>query len=670
MRHLTGFASKALKSAGSMMNLGRSPSTRHLSSTHQISSPEIDHIPEKTVPYTFVVELPAGNESNIEMRKAKSRGPPQPNPLPQICRKLSSISINASRSLREVEKERHSPVGRYETPQDIGRQPTWRSQASHLHKSSWSNSSFTDNSILTATSPNPSSPSDSTTETLSPLSSNDDSQYELDSEDLVWLPRSASSATKEERWSPGSKRGWRASRLADGNMFARMSTQPKEKRAEDLVSSTTNLTDEVRNLDIYGAAFGQELESRVSLPSARSIFDADDDYPRKGWSVNEVPMTDFGSNNPWRDNTMADEALAKSLQQEEYRTQQMERDLLLAYALADGTAEDGDVELAYYLARETASLISATEPSNRPETKPGELYTSFPTSATTKGKEKERPFDILSRMKANGLYSTSETTSPTLKGKEKENPFAQLDSLRKAQELERQFLAQISEEDASLAVAQQLQDSFDMEANNDDAWQEWKQSNIDECIVCGDEQHRDELLRPCEHGYCEECLQDGFKRALASKTVLKCCKPLDVEDCTGLTSQFITEYREMVLELTTQSPLYCNVAKCGSFLPPRTITGDVGTCTKCKAQTCKHCTKRHHPGTFCKEDTETNAVRDLAKAKGWKSCPGCNHLIERQSGCLHMVCSRCQTAFCYRCEKKWKDCESTCPDGEFCDEGY
>ena len=62
---------------------------------------------------------------------------------------------------------------------------------------------------------------------------------------------------------------------------------------------------------------------------------------------------------------------------------------------------------------------------------------------------------------------------------------------------------------------------FDKEALEEEAWEDWKKSNIEECIVCGDEQHREELLWPCEHGYCDTCLRDGFKNALASKTPFK-----------------------------------------------------------------------------------------------------------------------------------------------------
>jgi E3 ubiquitin-protein ligase RNF144 len=527
MRNLAGYVAKGLKTAGSIMSFGRTPSTRQFQYTHQNNSSEVEQNLENDKGLPAIGGLSAGTDNDISTRNERpDMGRPSPDgPFPNAARHVDA------------------PVARNATLEAIGRRPTWRSRYSREVRTGWGSSSST------VSSPNSSSVVDTPERTLSPISSTGGSS-----------------------------------------------------------SSATSPFYEVKTIS---AARSDLASSGIALENG------------------------LGSNNPWKDHTMADEALAKSLQQEEYRSQQMERDMLLAYALANGTADDGDIALAHYMARETASLILSTENSAQTGTKTSESYATYPAAQFS------------------------------LKGKEKDQPFAQIDSLRKAKELEEYLTAQASSEDANLAFARQLQASYDREANNDDAWQEWKKSNIDECIVCGDEHHRDELLRPCEHGYCEGCLQDGFKRALSSKTVLKCCKPLDIEYCTGLTSKFILEYQEMILELTTLNPLYCSLRKCGTFLPPSAITGDVGTCTKCKTETCKHCTKRHHPGKFCKEDKETNAVKELAKSKGWKTCPGCNHLIERQSGCLHMVCSRCQTAFCYRCEKRWKDCESTCPDGEF-----
>jgi hypothetical protein len=330
-----------------------------------------------------------------------------------------------------------------------------------------------------------------------------------------------------------------------------------------------------------------------------------------------------------------DEAFARMLQEEEYREIQQERDMLLALSLANGTADRGDVELAHFMAREYEDLIAST---------------GAPTGATAHGVQ-------ASDSKELPQFDFSQWDAQTQQ--------EQLDHLY-ALEIEESLRAEELANDAGWAEAMRLQDEYDRETENHEAWEEYKKTNFEECVVCGDENHKEEFLRPCEHGYCEDCLQAGFKNALASKTPFKCCKKnLSVDDCTGLEADFVVKYQELILELTTPNPMYCCNVTCAKFLPPASIVGEVGTCGSCKTQTCRHCKKRTHPGVFCEEDRETKAVKELAMQKGWKTCPGCNHLIERQSGCLHMICSRCQTAFCYRCSKRWNDCESTCPDRQF-----
>lgn len=343
---------------------------------------------------------------------------------------------------------------------------------------------------------------------------------------------------------------------------------------------------------------------------------------KKPFSAPIQPSSPPSSSQPWKDQLEADQELARQLQLEEERELQIERDLLLAYKVANGTADDGDRELAYFMYQDTARRIEST--------------TSGAKSST---------------------QANSKMLLPT-----PEDLRAHQDWL-KAHELDKEMKARVKADEASFLEAKKLQEQFDQEAKNEEAWEQWKGSNIDTCTSCLEEHAREELVRECEHGYCNTCLQAAFKAALGSRAPFKCCKKaLQIRDCLGLTDEFTMEYEEMMLELSTPNPLFCSNTKCAKFVPPRLIVGDVATCGKCSKQTCRHCRKKLHPGSFCAEDKETEAVKALAKEKGWKTCPGCNHLIERSRGCLHMICSRCQTAFCYRCSKPWKDCESTCPD--------
>ena len=46
-------------------------------------------------------------------------------------------------------------------------------------------------------------------------------------------------------------------------------------------------------------------------------------------------------------------------------------------------------------------------------------------------------------------------------------------------------------------------------------------------------------------------------------------------------------------------------------------------------------------------NVEDNMLRKLARDKNWRSCPGCDMMVERiEGGCNHMQCT-CGVAFCY-----------------------
>lgn len=151
-----------------------------------------------------------------------------------------------------------------------------------------------------------------------------------------------------------------------------------------------------------------------------------------------------------------------------------------------------------------------------------------------------------------------------------------------------------------------------------------------------------------------------FQRAIKDKRQPHCCKrilPLNLVS-TQLGAAFVKQYQLFELELLTPNPLYCSNRKCGAFVPPQKIHGDVGVCT-CRVRTCRHCRAREHPGSLCVEDEETQKVEAMGKKKGWKHCPNCGHLIEKTAGCLHMKCWQCKTDFCWNCLKK--KCGGTCP---------
>lgn len=191
-----------------------------------------------------------------------------------------------------------------------------------------------------------------------------------------------------------------------------------------------------------------------------------------------------GSSIPLDDYLEADIALAKVLQQEEYKELQLQRDLLLAYEIANGTVDDADIELAYYTAQKTESLI-----------------VSMDTSVTNPSIHSSCPM-------RHGIKSSFQFDSSEICDTKNELHDA------------------AANQEASFIAALKLQEQFDQEMRNEAAWDNWSKDNIKECDICGEHQHYEELFQPCEHSYCITCIVGGFKSALASKQLFKCCRKL------------------------------------------------------------------------------------------------------------------------------------------------
>ncbi|KAL8185248.1 UNVERIFIED_CONTAM: Cullin-9, partial [Gekko kuhli] len=90
-------------------------------------------------------------------------------------------------------------------------------------------------------------------------------------------------------------------------------------------------------------------------------------------------------------------------------------------------------------------------------------------------------------------------------------------------------------------------------------------------------------------------------------------------------------------------------------------------CSKCSWISCFNCNfpEAHYPascshmsqwmddGGYYEGMTVEAQSKHLAKLIS-KRCPSCQSQIEKNEGCLHMTCAKCNHGFCWRCLKPWK----------------
>ncbi|XP_070398905.1 cullin-9 isoform X3 [Nothobranchius furzeri] len=202
------------------------------------------------------------------------------------------------------------------------------------------------------------------------------------------------------------------------------------------------------------------------------------------------------------------------------------------------------------------------------------------------------------------------------------------------------------------------------------------------CPVCLSPQEGDAdpaLTLSCMHYCCRSCWQEYLTARIEQNLVMNCNCP--ITDCQAQpTSQFflsiltdkdtIAKYEKALLRGYVESCsnlTWCtNPQGCDQILCKENM-GSMGTCSRCCWSSCFSCNfpEAHYPascshmsqwmddGGFYEGMSMEAQSKHLAKLIS-KRCPSCQSQIEKNEGCLHMTCAKCNHGFCWRCLKPWK----------------
>ncbi|XP_047667989.1 cullin-9 isoform X3 [Tachysurus fulvidraco] len=203
------------------------------------------------------------------------------------------------------------------------------------------------------------------------------------------------------------------------------------------------------------------------------------------------------------------------------------------------------------------------------------------------------------------------------------------------------------------------------------------------CPVClvswsGDSES-EPLMLSCRHYCCRSCWQEYLTARIEQNLVMNCNCP--ITDCPAQpTSKFffsiltdkdtIAKYENALLrgyvECCSNLTWCTNPLGCDQILCKENI-GSMGTCSKCCWSSCFSCNfpEAHYPATcshmsqwmddggYYEGMSMEAQSKHLAKLIS-KRCPSCQAQIEKNEGCLHMTCAKCNHGFCWRCLKPWK----------------
>ena len=191
------------------------------------------------------------------------------------------------------------------------------------------------------------------------------------------------------------------------------------------------------------------------------------------------------------------------------------------------------------------------------------------------------------------------------------------------------------------------------------------------CIVCLDERWRTTPRPCCGQPVCCHCMvkivrlsiNDGIAHIKCPYGA--CAKALtsnDVIDLIGIDRVLRQKYDRFLVDAESDGskktcPRCCFITEHKLPRKFRLKEEDVKLrCTSCDLEWCFKCHAPWHEGltcnTFKKGDRQfqdwTKGKRQAGDAN-CRQCPTCRVYIQRNEGCDHMTCNRCNSEFCYRC---------------------
>jgi len=185
------------------------------------------------------------------------------------------------------------------------------------------------------------------------------------------------------------------------------------------------------------------------------------------------------------------------------------------------------------------------------------------------------------------------------------------------------------------------------------------------CGICFDDDFsaKEMFSLPCGHEFCSGCFRTYIEIQFDES-------PTAILDCTCPSAnchERVTE--EEVAELTPNRLGTWENQRFASFIdlephhrwcpgPDCKMIGisdmasGTAKCVGCDTNFCFACGEQAHPPATCAEFERWNKVFSSSQcwiAKNSKPCPGCNVPVEKDTGCNHMHCSRCDSHFCWVC---------------------
>lgn len=158
------------------------------------------------------------------------------------------------------------------------------------------------------------------------------------------------------------------------------------------------------------------------------------------------------------------------------------------------------------------------------------------------------------------------------------------------------------------------------------------------CLICTDSIDIQSLsfLANCGHRWCQECLEQRIDLACREEHSFppRCCFEITLEDVQlFLPPDLFDRFYRRRQELGTADRLYCHKTTCQQLLPR---SAEKIQCWECGSWTCALCKEAGHEGP-CPVVPAEEEFKAAAAEAGYQQCRKCKRMVEKTSGCHHMV---------------------------------
>ncbi|XP_053917686.1 cullin-9 [Cuculus canorus] len=183
----------------------------------------------------------------------------------------------------------------------------------------------------------------------------------------------------------------------------------------------------------------------------------------------------------------------------------------------------------------------------------------------------------------------------------------------------------------------------------------------------------------CMHYCCKPCWSEYLTTRIEQNMIVNCTCPISecraqptaAFICSIVSSEeIIAKYEKALLrgyvECCSNLTWCTNPQGCDQILLKDGL-GYGAACSKCSWISCFNCSfpEAHYPAScshmsqWVDDDGYYEGMTSEAQSKHLaklisKHCPSCQAQIEKNEGCLHMTCAKCNHGFCWRCLKPWR----------------